>query len=68
MVDYPYQMRRPRRAKPLTGETRSTWFYVLDGGIQVMAHCVGGGITGAHLTRDQLARALQLLDQHSAGG
>ncbi len=57
----PYSMRRVRKAKPMEG-TDDAWWYVDKNGIDIYVESIRAGGLGARLTRDQVARALQLMD------
>lgn len=58
----PYTMRRPRKAKPLGGD-RKAWFYVSPDDIGVYIEGKDGGVSSCLLTREQLARALQIMKE-----
>jgi hypothetical protein len=58
----PWPMRLARKAKPHGGD-RKAWWYISPAEINVYVEGKDGAVHSCTLTRDQLARALQVIEQ-----
>lgn len=63
MKELPRNMRKPYTAKPL-GLSDDAWYYVGPSSIDVFAQREGMNATPCRLTRKQLLRALEIMDNH----
>lgn len=61
-TEMPWSLRRVRAAKSLGGTVKA-WWYVNEDGIDIFGQHPNGGTTAAHLTREQLERALEVMDE-----